>query len=54
MACAANYAFCNRQVIAYQVREVFSDVIGKSAEELGMKLVYDVAHNIAKIEKKFL
>jgi tRNA-splicing ligase RtcB (3'-phosphate/5'-hydroxy nucleic acid ligase) len=51
MACAANNAFCNRQVIAHKVREVFSHIFGKSAEDLGMDLVYDVAHNIAKIEQ---
>lgn len=51
MAAAANNAFCNRQVIMHQAREVFSQVFGKSAQDLGMKLVYDVAHNIAKIEK---
>ncbi len=51
MAAAANSAFCNRQVIAHKVREIFEHIFGKSAEDLGMKLVYDVAHNIAKIEK---
>jgi len=51
MACAANNAFCNRQIIAHRVREVFEQVFGKSARDLGMNLVYDVAHNIAKIEK---
>ncbi len=51
MACAANMAFANRQVITYQIRNVFERVFGKSAEELGIKLVYDVAHNIAKMEK---
>lgn len=51
MACAANMAFANRQVITSQIRKVFSHVFGKSAEEMGMKLVYDVAHNIAKLEK---
>jgi tRNA-splicing ligase RtcB len=50
MACAANNAFVNRQVIMHQVRESFSRVFGKSAEQLGMNLIYDVAHNIAKIE----
>ena len=50
MACAANNAFCNRQVITHKVREVFEHVFGKSAKELDMNLVYDVAHNIAKIE----
>lgn len=51
MICAANSAFCNRQVITHRVREVFSEVFGKEARELGMKLVYDVAHNIAKREE---
>ncbi len=51
MACAANMAFANRQVITHQIRKVFSELFGKTAEELGMKLVYDVAHNIAKLEK---
>ena len=51
MACAANYAWANRQCIAHWTREAFSKVFGKSSDELGMKQVYDVAHNIAKIEK---
>lgn len=51
MACGANNAFANRQVIAHKVREIFAGVFGKSAKELGMNLVYDVAHNIAKREK---
>ena len=51
MACAANMAFANRQVITHRIREVFSAVFGKSARELEMNLVYDVAHNIAKLEK---
>lgn len=51
MAAAANSAFANRQFIAHKVREVFASVFGKSAQELGMKLVYDVAHNIAKVEE---
>jgi len=51
MACAANYAWCNRQYIAHWVRESFYKVLGKSPEELGMKQIYDVAHNIAKIEE---
>jgi len=51
MAGAANFAFANRQLIMHKVRQVFEKVFGKSAETLGMKLVYDVAHNIAKIEK---
>ncbi|MBT4935658.1 RtcB family protein [Candidatus Woesearchaeota archaeon] len=51
MACAANMAFANRQVILHRIREVFSRVFDKTAEEMEMKLVYDVAHNIAKLEK---
>lgn len=51
MKCAVNMAFANRQVILHRIREVFSEVFGKSAEELGMHQVYDVAHNIAKVEK---
>ena len=51
MACAANYAWNNRQCIAHWVRESFSTVFGKSAEELGMRQIYDVSHNIAKIEE---
>ncbi len=51
MACAANYAWCNRQYIAHWVRESFSRVFGKHYTELGMQQIYDVAHNIAKIEE---
>jgi tRNA-splicing ligase RtcB len=51
MACAANYAWVNRQCIAHWVRESFSRIFGKSPENLGMRQVYDVAHNIAKIEE---
>ncbi len=50
MACAANYAWANRQCITHWVRGSFSKVFGKSPRELGMRLVYDVAHNIAKVE----
>jgi tRNA-splicing ligase RtcB len=51
MACAANYAWTNRQCIAHWVRESFSNIFGKSPEKLGMRQIYDVAHNIAKIEE---
>ena len=51
MACAVNMAFANRQMIMHQVRECFSEFFGKSPEDLGMHLVYDVAHNIAKLEE---
>jgi tRNA-splicing ligase RtcB len=50
MRAAANYAFCNRQLLMWQVREVFARVFGRSWESLGMTLLYDVAHNIAKLE----
>ncbi|MGH7259080.1 MAG: RtcB family protein [Nitrospiraceae bacterium] len=51
MNCAANSAFANRQVITHQIREAFSSVFGQPAESLGMDIVYDVAHNIAKVER---
>ncbi|HDP81254.1 MAG TPA: RtcB family protein [Spirochaetes bacterium] len=50
MNCAINIAFLNRQVMTHMVREVFSEVFRKSPEELGMRLVYDVCHNTAKLE----
>ena len=51
MACAANMAFANRQVITHQIRKTFEKVFGKTAREMEINLVYDVAHNIAKLEK---
>ncbi len=48
MACAANYAWVNRQCITHWTRQVFMEVFGQSPHEIGM--IYDVAHNIAKIE----
>jgi tRNA-splicing ligase RtcB len=51
MACAANYAFTNRQIITHFVREAFVEVLKKSESDLGLDLLYDVAHNIAKKEK---
>ena len=53
MNCAANTAFANRQVIAHQIREAFGKVFQQSPESLGMHQVYDVAHNIAKVERYF-
>lgn len=50
MAAASNYAFCNRQIITHWIRETFSRFFKKSYEHLGMSLLYDVAHNIAKFE----
>ncbi len=51
MACAANAAFVNRQLITFGIRKVFREVFGKNDSELGIETIYDVAHNIAKIEK---
>ena len=50
MNCAINFAFLNRQLIMHRVREVFSDILKKSPEKLGMRLIYDVCHNTAKVE----
>ncbi len=51
MVCAANMAFTNRQIIVQKVREAFSSVFHKDAESLDMHLIYDVCHNIAKVER---
>ncbi len=51
MAAAANFAWCNRQMITHWVREAFEQVFNSSAEDLDLHLIYDVAHNIAKREK---
>lgn len=50
MSAAANFAWANRQLITHWVREAFSRVFKKSPESLGMSVVYDVSHNIAKVE----
>ena len=50
MACAVNYAFSNRQAIMHWVRQSFQHVYREDPENFGLKLVYDVAHNIAKVE----
>lgn len=50
MRAAANFAFANRQVLAHWTREVFARVLERPAERLGLATVYDVAHNVAKIE----
>jgi tRNA-splicing ligase RtcB len=54
MACAANYAWANRQCLAHWARQALSTVLGKDPQSLGMKQVYDVAHNIVKIEDHFV
>jgi tRNA-splicing ligase RtcB len=50
MACAANYAFANRQVLSHHVREAFESVLAGRVKNWELSLVYDVAHNIGKIE----
>jgi tRNA-splicing ligase RtcB len=50
MACAANFAFASRQLITSWVRETFQEVFGAGPAALGMALVYDICHNIAKWE----
>lgn len=51
MNCAANYAWSNRQCLMHLTREVFEKVFARSQADLGMDLIYDVAHNIGKFEK---
>jgi tRNA-splicing ligase RtcB (3'-phosphate/5'-hydroxy nucleic acid ligase) len=52
MNCALNFAWCNRQMIMHWARKAFEYVFGgRKDQHLDMKLVYDVAHNIAKIER---
>jgi tRNA-splicing ligase RtcB len=50
MAGAANFAWANRQTISHAVRGAFERVLGRDARDLGLDLVYDVSHNIAKFE----
>ena len=50
MCAAINFAWVNRQLITHRTRSVFADVFGEPWEDLGMELLYDVAHNIAKKE----
>ena len=50
MHCAINFAFANRQVIAHRTRETFERVLGLARGDVGLRTVYEVAHNIAKFE----
>jgi tRNA-splicing ligase RtcB len=50
MACAANFAFANRQIITHWVRETFEQVLHMGPSTLRLDLIYDVCHNIAKLE----
>ncbi len=54
MRAAANFAWCNRQLLMCQAREVFESVFDRSWQELDMQLIYDVAHNIAKPEEHII
>ncbi len=51
MACAANYAWANRQVLMHRSRRVFESVLSIGPRNLNMNLIYDVCHNIAKQEE---
>jgi len=51
MQAAANYAWANRQTMTHLARRALAEALGRSAEQLGLRLVYDVAHNIAKLEE---
>lgn len=51
MSCAANFAWANRQMITHWVRKTFTDHFDRDAEDMGMEMIYDVAHNIAKFEE---
>jgi tRNA-splicing ligase RtcB len=51
MACAANYAWANRQVIMVLAKRAIATALGTSVEKLGLRLLYDVCHNIAKLER---
>ncbi|MFA4989363.1 MAG: RtcB family protein [Candidatus Omnitrophota bacterium] len=54
MKCAANYAWANRQCLMHLTRQTFERIFHLSWQKLGMFLIYDVAHNIAKIEKQMV
>ncbi len=51
MSCGINFAFVNRQIITYQIREAFKSTFKKTEKDLGLDVVYDVSHNTAKIEE---
>ncbi len=51
MACAANMAFSNRQVILHRIREGFEKIFKMKSEDLGMHCIYDVAHNLARLQE---
>jgi tRNA-splicing ligase RtcB len=51
MKCGVNMSFANRQVILHRIRECFAKVLGKDAESLGMRQLFDVSHNRASLEE---
>ena len=51
MYSALNFAWCNRQMITHWTRKSFEKILGLTEGQLDMKLIYDVAHNIAKVER---
>lgn len=51
MVCAANYAWTNRSMIMHWIRESFTKTLKMKLEDIGLEVVYDVAHNIGKIEE---
>ena len=51
MCAAANVSFANRQVIQHRIGEVFCEIFGRTPAELGIRNVYDVSHNTAKLER---
>jgi tRNA-splicing ligase RtcB len=50
MKCAINMSFANRQVILHRIREVFSDMFHRDPSDMGLRQIYDVSHNTAKLE----
>ncbi len=54
MAAGANFAFANRQMITHLIRETFEKFFNRSSEELGIEVIYDVCHNIAKYEEHLI
>ena len=51
MASACNFAWSNRQMITHWIRQAFEKVLNQPVDSIGLKLIYDIAHNIAKIEE---
>jgi len=51
MSCAANFAYCNRQMITHWIRESFVKTLGMKEEDIGLEIVYSVAHNLGRVEE---